>query len=301
MTALMIALFASSLVGLGLAMLLWRLVPAQPDLGAALDNLAPEASLARPVEIPTASDTQDRLGLWVMRTLPVTSFWSPPTRELALLRRTPHRFYGEKALYFLIGLLFPAVASLLFYVFGVNPPIVVPLLASLVLGAALSFLPDYNVRSDAAEAREEFTRALTAYVDLVALERITGAGPRQAMTAAAEVGDSWVFKRIAEELSRSRFNGIPPWDSLTKLGEDLGLPDLSEVSDIMRLSGEDGAAVYQMLRARAASMRAATTNAELAKANAAGERMSLPVSALALIFLLILATPAILRVVISGG
>lgn len=301
MTALTIALFAGGLVGLGLAMLLWRVVPAQPDLGAVLDNLAPEASLARPAETPTATDTQDRLGLWVMRTLPVSNVWSTPTKELALLRRTPHRFYGEKAMYFLIGLLFPAVASLLFYLFGVRPPIVVPVLASLLLGAGLSFLPDYNVRSDAAEAREEFTRALTAYVDLVALERITGAGPRQAMTSAADVGDSWVFKRIAEELSRSRFNGVPPWDSLTRLSEDLGLPDLAEVSDIMRLSGEDGAAVYQMLRARAASMRAATTNAELAKANAAGERMSVPVSALALIFLLILAAPAILRVVINGG
>ncbi len=301
MTALTIALVAGGLVGLGLAMLLWRLVPAQPDLGAVLDNLAPEASLARPAEIPTASDAQDRLGLWVMRTLPVSNVWSTPTRELALLRRTPHRFYGEKALYFLIGLLFPAVASLLFFLFGVRPPIGVPVMASLLLGAGLSFLPDYNVRSDAAKAREEFTRALTAYVDLVALERITGAGPRQAMTSAADVGDSWVFKRIAEELSRSRFNGVPPWDSLTTLSVDLGLPDLAEVSDIMRLSGEDGAAVYQMLRARAASMRAATTNAELAKANAAGERMSVPVSALALIFLLILATPAILRVVLSGG
>lgn len=301
MTALTIALVAGGLVGLGLAMLLWRLVPAQPDLGAVLDNLAPEASLARPAEIPTASDAQDRLGLWVMRTLPVSNVWSTPTRELALLRRTPHRFYGEKALYFLIGLLFPAVASLLFYLFGVRPPIGIPVMASLLLGAGLSFLPDYNVCSDAAKAREEFTRALTAYVDLVALERITGAGPRQAMTSAADVGDSWVFKRIAEELSRSRFNGVPPWDSLTTLSEDLGLPDLAEVSDIMRLSGEDGAAVYQMLRARAASMRAATTNAELAKANAAGERMSVPVSALALIFLLILATPAILRVVLSGG
>ena len=43
---------------------------------------------------------------------------------------------------------------------------------------------------------------------------------------------------------------------------ELGLPELDDLADIMRLSGEDGAAVYQMLRARAASMRAATTNAD---------------------------------------
>ena len=93
MTALTIALVAGAMIGLGLAMLLWRLVPAQPDLGAALDNLAPEASLARPADIPTAADTQDRLGLWVMRTLPVSNVWSTPTKELALLRRTPHALH----------------------------------------------------------------------------------------------------------------------------------------------------------------------------------------------------------------
>lgn len=301
MTDLTLSLAAGALVGLGIAMLIWRLVPAQPDLGAALGNLAPENALARSVDTPTARDTQDRLGLWIMRTLPVTSWWNTPTKELALLRRTPHRFYGEKALYFLMGLLFPALASLIFLIFGLHPPLVIPLIASLVLAGILSLIPDYNVRSDAAEARDEFNRALTAYVDLVALERLTGSGPRQAMTAAAEIGDSWVFRRISEELSRSRFNGVTPWDSLTQLGDELGLPDLAEVSDIMRLSGEDEAAVYQTLRARAASMRAATTNADLAKANAAGERLTVPVSALALVFLLILACPAILRVVFSAG
>ena len=33
------------------------------------------------------------------------------------------------------------------------------------------FLPDYNARDDAKKARAEFTRALGAYIDLVALER----------------------------------------------------------------------------------------------------------------------------------
>ena len=299
MTTLTIALVAGGLTGLGLAMLLWRLTPAQPDLGAALSNLAPENALARPLETPAATDTQDRLGLWVMRTFPVSNWWNTPTKELALLRRTPHRFYGEKALYFLLGLLFPVVASILLLLFGIHPPFAVPLLAGLILGSILSFLPDYNVRSDAAEAREEFTRALTAYVDLVALERITGSGPPQAMAAAAEVGDSWVFKRISEELSNSRYNGIAPWDSLTRLSEELGLPDLAEISSIMRLSGEH-VAVYKNLRDRAASMRAATNTDELEKANKVGERMTVPASALALIFLFLLITPAALRVLFSG-
>jgi len=303
MTGLQLALIFGGLIGLGAAGLLWRLTPAHPDLASALDRLAPERSLTRPAAAPSPASlsAEDRVGLWVMRTLPVTGWTRLPRRELALLRIPVHRFYGQKALYFALGVAFPSVALALLTLFGLTVPLAVPVLASLAFGAGLSFLPDYNVRSDATAARVEFARALSAYVDMVALERAAGSGPRQALEAAATTGDSWVFRRLAEELARSRFSGVPPWDALTALADDLGLPELAEVSDIMRLSGEEGAAVYPTLRARSASMRAALTAAELAKANAAGERMSMPVAVLALIFLALLAVPALLRVLLPGG
>jgi hypothetical protein len=87
---------------------------------------------------------------------------------------------------------------------------------------------------------------------------------------------------------------------LTQLAEELGLPELGDLADIMRLSGEEGATVYHTLRARSAGLRTALLTAEHAKANAAGERMSLPVSALVLIFLVLLATPALIRVVFGA-
>lgn len=300
MTGLQIAMAAGALTGLGVAGLLWRLVPAHPDLGSVLDRLAPERSLTTPVAAAVATTTQDRLGLWAMRTMPPSVVGRHTVRELALLRIPPHRFYGEKALYLLLGLVFPPVAVALLAVVGVRLPVSVPVVGSLALGVGLSFLPDYNVRTDAAAARVEFARALSAYVDLVALERNAGSGPRQALEVAATTGDSWVFTRLAEELARSRWSGLPPWDALTSLAEEIGLPELGEVSDIMRLSGEEGAAVYPTLRARSAAMRASLTSAELARANAAAERMSMPVAVLSVIFLLILAVPALLRVVGTG-
>eukprot|EP00918_Siedleckia_nematoides_P009125 GHVU01019952.1.p2 GENE.GHVU01019952.1~~GHVU01019952.1.p2 ORF type:complete len:302 (-),score=53.16 GHVU01019952.1:274-1179(-) len=298
-TLLQLALFSGALIGLGVALLILRFAPAQPDLTAAIDNLAPERALSHPDTTPPPASTQDRIGLWVMRTLPVTSWGRTPAKELAILRIPAHRFYGEKTLYGVIGLVLPAAATALVTLIGLHLPIFIPVAGSLLIGAALSFLPDYNVRSDAAAARLEFSRALGAYVDLVALERNAGSGSRQAMEQAATVGDSWVFKRIGEELARSRWSGVAPWDSLTSLSDELGLPELAEVSDIMRLSGEEGAAVYQTLRARSASMRAAMMNAELAKANATGERLSMPVAALAIVFLIILAVPAVLRVLFA--
>ena len=82
------------------------------------------------------------------------------------------------------------------------------------------------------------------------------------MEAAAEVGDSWVFTRLSEELTRSRWSGLPPWDALHTLAEELGLPELDDFADIMRLSGEEGAGVYATLRARSAAMRTAMLNDE---------------------------------------
>ena len=161
------------------------------------------------------------------------------------------------------------------------------------------FLPDYNVRDDAKRARAEFARALGAYIDLVALERNSGAGARQAMEAAAAVGDSWVFRRLGEELARTRWSGLTPWEALRALAAELGLPELDDLADIMRLSGEEGAQVYASLRARSAGMRSAMLNTEKAKANEVGERMSIPMSLLGVIFLAILVTPALLRVI--GG
>lgn len=301
MSALQLAMGAGGLVGLGLALIVWRLAPAQPHLASALERLAPERGPRDFAVAEGTSSLQDRVGIWLQRSLPVTSLGRAPTRELGMLRIPVHRYYGEKALFFGVGLLFPPLATTLLAVFGFAVPLVVPLGAGLALGVGLSFLPDYNARIDAKAARVEFSHALAAYIDLVALERLGGSGTTQALEIAAEVGDSWVFARLREELARARWSGTPPWDALTELSAELGLPELGELADIMRLSSEEGATVYTTLRSRSASLRNALLAGELAKANADGERMTLPVSALALIFLLLLAVPAVLTILFDTG
>jgi Flp pilus assembly protein TadB len=173
----------------------------------------------------------------------------------------------------------------------------IPAVASLGLATAMFFIPNYNAVDEAKKARLEFTRALGAYIELVALERNNGSGPRQAMEAAAEIGESWVFTRLSEELTRSRWSGRPPWDALHALADELGLPELDDFADIMRLSGEEGASIYTTLRARSAAMRTAMLNDELAAANAVGERMSIPGSLLGVIFMALLLAPSLLRMV----
>lgn len=300
MTALQLAIAAGTLVGLGLVMVVWQLVPAQPDLGSALARLAPERQRTDAVVVE-GGGLQDRAGLWVHRHLPALAASRLPRKELAVLRIPVNRYLGEKALLALVGLLFPSLLTVVMGVLGIGLPFVLPMLGGLVLGVLLSFLPDLTVRASAKAAREEFTRALGAYIDLVALERVSSSGSTQALEAAASIGDSWVFRRLREELARARWSGTAPWDGLAELADELGLPELSDLGDIMRLSGEQGGAVYATLRARAASLRTALLTDEQGKANAANERMTMPVAALGLIFLVLLAMPAVLRVALGGG
>ncbi|MEZ5112721.1 MAG: type II secretion system F family protein [Nocardioidaceae bacterium] len=233
--------------------------------------------------------------MWAIKALPPAIWIRTPTRELALLRIPLARFYGDKIVMALMGLVIPPLLAWFFGLIGLGFPVAIPAIASVGLATMMFFLPNYNAVDDARKARLEFTRALGAYIDLVALERNNGSGVRQAMEAAAEVGDSWVFTRLSEELTRSRWSGQPPWDALHALADELGLPELDDFADIMRLSGEEGASVYTNLRARSAAMRTAMLNDEIAEANAVGERMTIPGSLLGVIFMALLVAPSLLR------
>lgn len=296
-TGLQLALAAGAFLGLGVALAVGRLIPAHPHLSDALDRLAPTRTTPIPTTLATTSSRQERLGVWALRVLPPGVWIRTPHRELALLQMPVARFYGEKLTFAALGLVLVPLLGAFFSVIGLGLPVAVPALASLGLAVVMFFVPNYNAVDDARKARVEFERALGAYIDLVALERNSGSGARQAMEAAAGVGNSWVFVRLAEELSRSRWSGLPPWDALHSLADELGLPPLDDLADIMRLSGEEGAAVYATLRARSSAMRAAMLTTELAEANAVGERMSIPGSVLGVVFMALLVAPSILRMV----
>lgn len=298
-TGLQLALAGGGLVGLGLAIALWRLAPAHPDLDDVLTRTAPQRVTYRregPAEAGTEVLTaQERLGLWSMRHLPARLLSGVPRQELALLQIPVQQHYGRKAAQALGGLLAPPVLTLLAAALGTSVPVAFPVLGSIVLAFLLFKTPDAEVMARAKRARIEFTRALGAYVDLVALERNAGSGPRQAMEVAAGIGDSWVFLRLREELARSRWNQEAPWDALQALSVELGLPELEDFADIMRLSSE-GAQVYSNLRARSASMRAAMLNDELAKANETSERLGIPRTLLGITTLALFAAPALLSI-----
>lgn len=303
-TGLVWAALGGATAGFGVTLILRELLPAEPQLAAALDRLQPPklTRTAVPVDLGGAepagtSSLETRVGLRLLRLLRDAPFVRIPERELNLLRRPVAQHLGQKVLMGLLGLLFPTVFTVVVALVGLSLPIAAPALGGLALGAVLFAVPDAEVQRKAAAARQEFARAVSAFIDLTALERTAGVGPYQALTQAATVGGNWVFIRLREELGRAELSGVAPWEALHGLDEELGLPELSDVADIMRMCGEHDTAVVDTLRARSRGLRVALLTQEQTRANEQSERMVMPVAMLGLIFLSLLGAPAILRIV----
>ena len=304
MSGTQLALIAGLIFGGAIIAAIWTRLPSRPDLADALSNL--DARTTRSTlehdeeETTTSTGTVERVGSWAIRRLPSSAWWRVPQSELKLLQIPPHTFFGKKVLFAVGGLLVPTLWTAPLILVGVGLPIAIPAIAGPLAAAAGWFLPDLQVREQARDARGTFSRSLIAYIDLVALARISGEGTRAAMESAASIGDSLPFVRIRQELQLSRWSGRTPWDALHTLADELGVPDLHDFASIMSRAGESGAQVYETLTARVASMRDAELNRELAAANATSEKMSVPLALLAAVFLGLLICPMLLRLFSTG-
>ncbi|WP_432190010.1 type II secretion system F family protein [Streptomyces sp. Tue6028] len=288
----LIAVLASGgAVGAGLALLVRELLRPQPALAAALARSAP-ATLTMP---EPELDRDEIWGRWLLARLERLPGVRVPTVNLALIGQGPGQFMLKKVALAALGLLCPVVATAPWIIAGIGVPFYVPAGAGLLIAALLFITPDLAVRDQAKRAREEFAHALSAYLDLVALKRAADAGPAEALEKAAAVGQGWPFLFLQGALRRARLEKIPPYQALAELAAEYELPVLGDVADIMRGSATDGAAVYKALRARTAALNAELLADQAAEANASSERMTAPGALLAVLVMLLMAFPAVIR------
>ncbi|MFF9705363.1 type II secretion system F family protein [Streptomyces griseofuscus] len=278
-------------VGAGVALLVRELLPVQPALESALQRSAP-ASLPMP---EPDLDREEMWGRWLLARLERLPGTRVPATDLALLGQGPGVFMLKKAALAALGLLCPAIATVPWIIAGVGLPFYAPAGVGLVIAVLLFITPDLAVRDQARRAREEFAHALSAYLDLVALKRASDAGPAEALEKAAGVGAGWPFLYLQGALRRARLEKIPPYQALTDLAREYELPVLDDVADIMRGSATDGTAVYKALRARTAALNAELLADQAAEANAASEKMTAPGALLAVLVMLLMAFPAVIR------
>lgn len=284
MSAMILA--SGVLTGLGVFLAVSQLLPGGPRLDAALARI--HAAGEQDPE-PTALATVTRRIAAAVPGLPV------PAADLALLGQDRERWFGSKVVCGLIGLALMPGLPMLARIGGHRLPWTLPAIASVALGVGLFFVPDLVTRVKAAEQRTDFRHALTSYLDLVALERGAGAGPTEALEAAARIGGGWAFTRIAAALDAARKASRPPWEGLAALAGQTGVAELADLAEIAEVAGHEGARILQTLAARAESMRTEALAATKAKAGSRSTTMVVPIAVLGVGFLLLLIFPVVYR------
>lgn len=296
-----LALLTGAGVGLGCWLILRGLFPPRPPLAAVLARL--DGRLG-PAPVPVGSGADDgvaaRLGWPLAALLAGTGIGLSGLRQdLALTGRTIERHLGEKVCLAVFGaLLAPATAAIL-ALGGVALPLAVPLWASAVLSVGGFLAPDLGVRAEASARRRDFRHALGSFLDLVVIALAGGGGVEGALEDAAGIGRGWAFARLRTALAAARVRRETPWAALGRLGGEIGVPELVELAASVGLAGTEGAKVRASLAAKAESLRAHRLAEAEGEAQAATERMSLPVVLLFAGFLVFIGYPAIARV-LSG-
>ncbi|MDQ1249786.1 MAG: hypothetical protein QG597_4162 [Actinomycetota bacterium] len=257
-----------------------------PDTGA-VDRWT--ASLARRL----ARTHPGTIGATMERTLRLGRL----TADLRLLSEPVEVLLVRKAVCLLLGLLLAPAATAILALAEIRLGWTTPVGLALLTGGAAFIAPDLDIRARATTSRDQLRRATCLYIDLIALERAADAGPTQALDRAAALRQAPAFARFRDTLTRARLDGHPPWQGLHALAESTGVTELDDLADIMATSGRQGTAVYASLRARAASLRTALAAQDAAEANAASERMVVPAALLGLIFMALIAYPALARIV----
>ncbi|HEX6420538.1 MAG TPA: type II secretion system F family protein [Acidimicrobiales bacterium] len=292
-------LLLGALVGLG-ALASWRLLfPAPPPLQAAVERLNRRNAL---VGITNRDQGDAGVNDLVGRTVGASVArlarnlgleLGSLTADLRLVGRSVEEHMAQKALLALFGVALPAMLALMWAVLDIGVPVALPAGAGLALGAFFFFAPDLTLRSEAAQRRKEFRRALGSFLDLVVISLAGGSGVESALRDAAGVGRGWAFAQLRNALDVTTLTGETPWAALARLGDEVGVDELVQLASSVSLAGTEGARVRDSLAVKATSLRAHALAEAEADAEATTEKMAMPVVLLFVGFLILVGYPAI--------
>lgn len=280
---MILTVIGGALIGVAVAVLVSPLFTTRPKLSAAMATFGSEAT-AETSSGGSRDDWKTRMGIWGMKLPPLPVGPKATKMDLQLIGRTEVDHAFQKVLY-----AFSTTAILI--------------LAAVVLGAAgvpsdlfflaicLGFMagwsvPDRQARALAQRARKEFGRGVGSFIELVATEVKRGAHVTAAVASASTVSnDSWVFVRIRQVLTRAQYQQQQVWDALDDLAAEIHVPELSEAARIVRLSGKDGARIYEALRASGKNLRMRALADEHEQANLVSGKIARRIQGIVMIFL----------------
>jgi tight adherence protein C len=289
-----LVLLSGMLLAGGLSCLVIAFARSTPRLEAALEMMGGDGTeTLHPSDAGPITGQSERLGAFLYRVVPIP-LSNGQRGALRLQDKSIPEFYADKAVMAIIGALLPGLVGAAFaYLTGHLS--VIPALAAVVGGAIGFFVPDLALRRTTARVQSGATEALLVYIDLVTLERLTNASATQALQNAAALSDVPLFVQIRTALERAQLEQQSPYAELRRLSDQIKLPELSDIADVMQLD-ETGAALSGTLRARVRELRDAHLTREHIKASAAAEGMTIFMTLPALIFGLIFLVAAMLRI-----
>ena len=219
--------------------------------------------------------------------------------DLSVLGRSLERHLVTSLLLGLLGFGAPLLVTALGTLAG-RPMGSLPLLACLVLGAAMAALPTARLRSRAAQARRDFRHVVGSFLDLVSMSLGAGRGVPEALDAASALSDDPAMARIRDALAAARLRGETPWAAMGRLGTTLRIDELRDLSAALALVAEDGAKIRESLSARATSMRRRELADAEGRAGENSESMLVAQLVIAIGFIVFLVYPA-LSGIMGGG
>ncbi|MGI8709692.1 MAG: type II secretion system F family protein [Acidimicrobiales bacterium] len=299
-----LAMLLGGLAGAG-ALLAWRgAFPRPAPLASVLVDLSrPRPSMADRRSAPpmATASWRERLSRAGMRWAVTSSDDVELRRRLRVAGRTIEQHAFDKVLGASVGLFFPPLFALVLAAGGVAVAPVGVTLAAAALAAAGFFYPALPLRDKVEERRLAFRHALSSYLDLVTIVLAGGGGVETALVSAAEAGGGFAFVEIRGALGRARLTKRSPWDGLDELGEELGVEELRQLAASVRLAGQDGARVRNSVAAKADALRGHQAAQVEARAEAATERMLVPVIFLTLGLILFVGFGAVSAITDGGA
>ncbi len=292
-------LFLGAALGASLCLLVFALVPPRPALASVVGRWERQRARQAAVVELDVDDTswQGRLGRWLVAQLAQRGITLGKLRaDLELTDYTLEGHLVRKVTYGLLGLLLPTILTVTMMAVGVTPPLTVPAVGGLALGALFFWVPDLSVVQAAEQRRHELRRALSCYLDLVAMSLAGGRGIPEALPTAARIGTGWAFELLRSTIDRARLVGDTPWAALADLGKRTGMQELQDLGGALILVADDGAKVRQSLTARASTQRRRQLAEAEGAAAKADQSMEMAQVVLFIGFVLFLGFPAVVAV-----
>ncbi len=297
----LVMVFLGSGVGAGVWICIRALAPRPVPLDSVMAGLArPGRSLTDATD--AGQPPSNRLGQLAQQILEAAGFdFDRRRQDLELVGRSTQRHALDKLLGGIAGLLILNVTGFALTAIGIGLPTGLIAIISLATAVGGFLMPDFMLHDEGDKRRRAFRHALSSYLDLVNVLLAGGAGIEASLYAAADAGDGWGYQTIRSSLRRARLTGQSPWDTFSALADDLGVTELAELAASVSLAGSQGARIRASLAAKADSLRGHQIAETEAAAEAATERMTVPVAVLLLGFLLFIAYPAVTQITSVSG